>query len=343
MSSAASQKLPGEASPTPPIFSYAQAAKGRSPSVPSLLSSGKTSSETMNITARSASVSSSKDVTAVPVNGSVVDTSSEVHEEVEAKDSDRPSDLGVTPRNATSLAQPPSLAQPQPATSTPSSPSFGTASTSTLPKEDELSSTANGSSDSNWDKNSQTSQNGSKPSDKVEENKVQNSASAWNDESSQSTLLMDAPPPAVNIWQHRKEIHEAKAKTKQVTGFQAPKLTTQFGASGNANNILKNSDGGVDPKKQDNKKKSKSGPASAEEKPSLGSNKEGNRIGEAKTRGLEEGRLLTVCLDGLMFMTDSFRKNRLSRFPNARHRKACICHDCSATASWGCNILAYAR
>lgn len=342
MSSTASQKLPGEASPTLPTFSYAQAAKGRSPSVPSLLSSGKTSSETMNIAASSTSVPSATDAVAVPVNGSAVETSSEVREDGELKDGDHSNDLEVTPKNATSLLQSSSLAHSQPAASTPSSPSFETASTSTLPKEDELSSTANGSLDSNWDKNSQGSQNGSKPGEKVEENKAQNSTSVWNDEGPPFALLKEAPPPAVNIWQHRKEIHEARAKSKQVTGPQAPKLTTQFGASGNMNNTLKNSDSGVDLKKQENRKKVKSGSAYVEEKSSPGNNKEGSRLGEARMKGLEEGGFLIICLDRLMLTTDSLRKSYLSRFANARYRKACVRRDCSSTASRGCNILAYA-
>lgn len=308
MSSTTSQKLPSEASPTLPTFSYAQAAKGRSPSVPSLLSSGQISSETMNATASSTSLPNTKDAAAVPVNGSAVEPSSEVHEKGDVKDGDHPNDLEGTPKNTTSLLQSSTLPQPQPATSTPSSPSFETASTSTLPKEDELSSTANGSLDSNWDKNSQSSQNGSKPSEKVEENKAQNSAAVWNDEGPTSALLKEAPPPAVNIWQHRKEIHEARAKSKQVTGPQAPKLTTQFGASGSMNNPLKNPESGADLKKHENRKKVKSGSAYVEEKSSLGSNKEGNRPSEARTKGLEEGELLIVHLDRPLLTTDTQKK-----------------------------------
>lgn len=288
MSATASQKLPGEASPTLPTFSYAQAAKGRSPSVPSLSSPGQITSETTSTAPTSASLPSAKDAAAVSVNGSAVEPSREVHEK-DLKDAVHPSDSEVTPKNATSL-QSSTLPNSQPAASTPSSPSFETASTSTLPKEDELSSTANGSLDSNWDKNSQTSQNGSKPSEKVEENKPQNSAAVWNEEGSTSAMLKEAPPPAVNIWQHRKEVQEARAKSKQATAPQAPKLTTQFSASGTTNNSLKNSDGGGDLKKHENRKKVKSGSGYVEEKPSLGNNKEGSRQNEAKMRGPEEGR-----------------------------------------------------
>ena len=308
MSSTASQKLPGEASPIIPSFSYAQAAKGRSPSVPSLLSSGQISSETVNVAASSISLPSAKDAAAIPMNDSAVEQSSEVHEKGDLKDGDHLNDLEVTPKNATSLLQSSTLSQPQPAGSTPSSPSFETASTSTLPKEDELSSTANGSLDSNWDKNSQSSQNGSKPSEKVEENKAQNSAAVWNDEGPTSALLKEAPPPAVNIWQHRKEIHEARAKSKQVTAPQAPKLTTQFGASGSTNNLSKNPDSGIDSKKHENRKKVKSGSAYIEERSSHGSNKEGSRPNEARMKGPEDGGLLTLCLDRPMLTTETPRK-----------------------------------
>lgn len=309
MSGTATQKLPGESSPTGPTFSYAQAAKGRSPSVPSVLSSGITSSENMSGSARSTSVPSAKDATVIPMNGSVVETPNDAHEEVDAKVSDskdsNSSDLELTPKNVTSVLPSSSPAQPQPAASTPSSPSFGTASTSTLPKEDELSSTANGSSDSNWDKISQSSQNGSKPSEKTEDDKLPNPASTWNDESPQSALLKEAPPPAVNFWQHRKEIQEAKAKTKQATGIQAPKLTTQFGANGNISNGLQNSDSGLDSKKQESKKKTKSSTTYVEEKSSPGNNKEGHRVGEGRPRGLEEGMLLKRSFELVMLTTSS--------------------------------------
>lgn len=337
MSSATSQKLPGEASPTVPTFSYAQAAKGRSPSVPSLLSSGKNPSETMNNAVRSTSVPSSKDAPVIPVNSPVLEPSSDFHEEDHPKDDNHKdsnsSDLEVTPKNTASLVQSNSLAQPQPAASTPSSPSFGTASTSTLPKEDELSSTANGSSDSNWDKNSQGSLNGSKPGEKVEDNKAHNSALCWNDESAPSALLKEAPPPAVNFWQHRKEINEAKAKTRHPTGPQAPKLTTEFGGSGNTSNLPKVSDSGVDLKKQENKKKAKSSSPYVEEKSTPGNNKEGNKTGEGRMKSIEGMLKYTLCLDSLMLTTRSIGQGFLSRLKNARHREDDVCGDCSAT-SW---------
>jgi hypothetical protein len=346
MSATATQKLPGESSPTGPTFSYAQAAKGRSPSVPSVLSSSRTSSENMNVSARSTSAPGAKEATAIPVKNSVTETPSDAYDEVDAKVDSKDSntsDLELTPKNATSVLPSSALAQLQPTASAPSSPSFGTASTSTLPKEDELSSTANGSSDSNWDKNSQSSQNGSKPSEKTEDNKLPNPASTWNDESPQSALLKEAPPPAVNFWQHRKEIQEAKAKTKQGTGIQAPKLTTHFGANGSINNGLQNPESGLDSKKQESKKKTKSSSTYVEEKSSPGNNKEGYRAGEGRPRGLEEGVFWNRSSELVMLTTDSVGEDRLSRLPNARCRKACVCPKCPATTSWGRNILAYPR
>lgn len=305
MSATASQKLPGEASPTLPTFSYAQAAKGRSPSVPSLLSSGQATSETTGVAPSSTSLPNAKDAAALSINGLAVEQAREVQEKGDLKDGGHPNELEVTPKNATSLLQSSTLPHAQPAASTPSSPSFETASTSTLPKEDELSSTGNGSLDSNWDKNSQSSQNGSKPNEKLEEGKAPNPAGVWNDEGSASAMLKEAPPPAVNVWQHRKEIHEARAKSKQATAPQAPKLTTQFGSSGTTNNLLKNPDSSADLKKHENRKKVKSGSANVEEKTSLGSNKESSRPNEARTKGLEEGGLLLLCPDRPMLMRKS--------------------------------------
>ena len=318
MSTTGSQKLPGEASPTLPTFSYAQAAKGRSPSVPSLSSPGQITSETTGIAPSSVSLPNAKDVAAISVNGSAIEPSGEVHEKDDLNDAVQPNDLEVTPKNATSLLQSSTLPNSQPAASTPSSPSFETASTSTLPKEDELSSTANGSLDSNWDKNSQTSQNGSKPSERVEENKPQNSAAVWNDEGSTSAMLKEAPLPAVNIWQHRKEIQEARAKSKQVTAPHAPKLTTQFGASGTTNSSLKNPDSGGDLKKHENRKKVKSGSAYVEEKSSLGNVKEGSKPNEARTKGPEEGMFWISCQERPMLTRTTVEKAtyRASRTPD---------------------------
>ncbi|KAE8138403.1 hypothetical protein BDV38DRAFT_70968 [Aspergillus pseudotamarii] len=89
-----------------------------------------------------------------------------------------------------------------------SSPSVGTSSTSTLPKDDEGSNTPNGTSESTWDKQSQASAN-DKQSNGTENAKEK---SAEKEKSEPPKELKAAPLPAVNIWQQRKEAQEAKAK-----------------------------------------------------------------------------------------------------------------------------------
>ena len=154
------------------IFSYAQAAKGRSPSVPN--------------TALIAEKPAAKR-TASEGQATLVDDFKE------QKSSDATSPV-MNDENKIS---------------TPSSPEYGTASASTLPKEDDISTTQNGSSEFTWEKISQSSQSGTKEGDfgKRDADTV-----SWADESSASVSLRDAPPPAVNFWEQRKEQLQAKAK-----------------------------------------------------------------------------------------------------------------------------------
>lgn len=90
-----------------------------------------------------------------------------------------------------------------------SSPNYGTASTSTLAKDDEIPAMTNGVSDSQWDKQSQTSTLAEKSSNGKDNKKEDSAKSA--DKNAQKELKV-APPPAVNVWQQRKEAQEAKAK-----------------------------------------------------------------------------------------------------------------------------------
>ena len=96
-------------------------------------------------------------------------------------------------------------------TSPPSSPDYGSASTSTLPKEEDGCATQNGSSESTWEKQSQSSQNGAKEGEKAESGKRDSETTSWADDTPTPTALRDAPPPAVNFWEQRKEL-QAKAK-----------------------------------------------------------------------------------------------------------------------------------
>ena len=174
-----------------PVFSYAQAAKGRSPSV----SHVATKSETLDVRVKS-----------------MPQPSKDWAEESEFQSTENDSEqknLKIADAN-TPLPQPSPAVVQNTIPTTPSSPDLSTVSTSTLPKEDDLFMTTNGSSDSTWDKQSQTSQNAEKIMNKHEAEKEDAKSSVW-DQPSSTTYLKEASPPTVNVWQQRALEKQAKA------------------------------------------------------------------------------------------------------------------------------------
>ena len=308
--SAATQKPLNEASPVGASFSYAQAAKGRSPAaVPPTITSRKAPSEPADINGQKPVVSDTKTATADPTKVQAEDQTSINREEGDAKAS---AESVSTPSSSTELSADTAVAQPQPhsevqpqaTTSTPSSPSFGTASMSTLPKEDEALSAANGSSDSTWDKQSQGSQNGVKSVEKGEPEKEQSTVPTWDDEPSASASFKEAPPPAVNIWQHRKEMLNAKAKTMQSANLNALKPASLSTGTASTNSFPKSlsSENPLDPRKQDSKKKAKNISGHVEEKTVSGGSKEGSKPIEARSRAGEEGEHVVLCVSKLRIL-----------------------------------------
>ena len=191
--SGATQHVDGSMAPPGPIFSYAQAAKGRSSSV----SHVTTKSEILDVRVKSMP-QHSKDWAEESEN-----PSTENENENEQKNLIH---TGVTP----ALPQTsPEVKQHTAIPTIPSSPDLSTVSTSTLPKEDDLFVTTNGSSDSTWDKQSQTSQNAEKNISKDETDKEDAKSPSW-DQSSSITHLKEASPPTVNIWQQRALEKQAK-------------------------------------------------------------------------------------------------------------------------------------
>jgi la-related protein 1 len=88
------------------------------------------------------------------------------------------------------------------------------ASVAMLPREDEYSSTPNGSSES-WDKQSEASAMAEKSVHVTESGKDKSADDDWVNVPAPKAEkeLKAAPIPAVNIWQQRREAQEAKAKT----------------------------------------------------------------------------------------------------------------------------------
>lgn len=189
--------------PEMPTFSYAQAAKGFSASLTP--PPPKPSSDQQRTDATTAQQSS-----LVPVNGSHSSTSApaELHPRGEAA----PVDVAIDSGSKAS-----SLPTAKPVLSGTSSPSVGSTSASTIPKEDDASVTHNGTSESTWDKQSQVSVAIEQPSIRDD---VKNESSSDDPPtvanvttpSKESKELKAAPIPTVNVWQVRREAHEAKAK-----------------------------------------------------------------------------------------------------------------------------------
>lgn len=169
-------------------FSYAQAAKGVAPAQPS-------------------------EKTAEPNQASKPEEQAEITtpeaENTETVKTEESQEAEKAPVNTDKDVESTAVESSKADVSGTSSPSVGTSSTSTLPKDDESSNTPNGTSESTWDKQSQAS--GTDKQSNGTENAKEKSAEK--EKSEPPKELKAAPLPAVNIWQQRKEAQEAKAKT----------------------------------------------------------------------------------------------------------------------------------
>lgn len=101
-----------------------------------------------------------------------------------------------------------------------SSPSIASTSTNTLPKEDDMSLTPNGSSESTWDKQSVASAGKSVQAESAKEKAEEPK------EKPPARELKEAPLPVVNVWQKRKEESEAKAKATVASKPATPSADT---------------------------------------------------------------------------------------------------------------------
>ena len=281
---ATAQKSSGDLGQTTPALTYALAAKGRSPSVPSLLPNDKGLPDTTENGPKRSSSSGSRDTTANPTNAPSKRRASETRtpqeERVtvgEEQQQVQKSEVQDVSKSVNAAEKPASAAQPQSMASTPSSPGYGTTSISTLPKEDDAFSTGNGSSDSTWDRQSQTSQNGSKGAEKADAEKEQATKISWDEEAPAPVSLKEAPPPPINIWQQR----IAAQKPKQSTPSQPPKPAIPNVSSGNANGPAKGTETITEQKKQESKKKGKTGAGPLDERPSLGAARNGSKSADA--------------------------------------------------------------
>lgn len=200
---------PAEAIPAAPTFSYAQAAKGRTAS--STTSAIQSSQATSGVSTPAKESVSATHTPSASVNGAAGSDAGDRstngnHDVVNKAD---PLGVGISMETKPkTFADSPSL---------PNSPSFGTASTSTLPKEEDLTLAATGS-ESNWrkpqpsgtEKSAETTEG--RRGKKGKKQKNAEKEPEQEKEEVKPEVLVAAPPPAVNIWQQRKEAQAAKAK-----------------------------------------------------------------------------------------------------------------------------------
>ncbi|KAL8681162.1 MAG: hypothetical protein Q9186_002694 [Xanthomendoza sp. 1 TL-2023] len=290
--SAATQKALGELHQAAPTFSYAQAAKGRSPSGPSSVSMEKTPKGDGVVESPKSAGTENFDLTPTMEKAPAKRAASEGgHSKSQSIGRKCISELqppvqGTPESTTTPAATAPAtqaLGKSQGAGSTPSSPEFGVTSASTLQKDEDLFSNANASSDSTWEQISQGSQNGSRSNDKVDHDKEPTMNESW-DESPEvpaPAALKEAPPPPVNIWKQRAEAKAAKQPTKP-SGTNAPGRL-QTAAEGNG--PLKPFDIGAESRKHDSKKQVKRVQPGVDEKPATTGAKEGVKPADGKVRG----------------------------------------------------------
>ena len=281
---ATTQKSSGDPGQTPPALTYALAAKGRSPSVPSPLSNGKNLSDSTEDGLKRSSSSGSRDTIANPVKAPSMRTASETQrlqsEDVKAGKEEQqaqPNDIKDIVKSDEAAGKTSSTTQPQTMASTPSSPEYGVNSTPSLPKEDDAFSAMNGSSESTWDKQSQSSQNGSKGGEKADAEKGQSSKISWDEDAPAPVSLKEAPPPPVNIWEQR----AAAQKPKPLTPVQPPKPAIPNLGPGNANGSAKATEATAELKKQDGKKKGKSGAGTPDERLAQSAARNGSKSADA--------------------------------------------------------------
>ncbi|PGH27377.1 hypothetical protein AJ80_00855 [Polytolypa hystricis UAMH7299] len=245
--------------PEAPVFSYAQAAKGLAAATSPQTNGEKQTNPTaaspdqskLRTTMRS-SVTEGSDQLSI----ASTDRDSSVSPEATTNGGDRPEtfveDSSNTPATQSKITE-----------SGASSPSIATASTQTLPKEDDLSLTPNGSSDSTWDKQSEVSgseEKSTQTSDDTKDKPATNGAKAPAKE------LKAAPIPTVNIWQQRKEAQEAKTKANALKATTLPsKSASKSSASPQSEGVKtgnkKKGTGSSDPTAEGQQGKDKKKPA----------------------------------------------------------------------------------
>ncbi len=219
MTSAAARTL-SDSGPANTTFSYAQAAKGRATS---------STVPTMQSRAASTIVSTAQSIKALSGTSTPEDSNPQTENLLgssagtgiaDADQSGSANDEASSKANSYVPESEKQLTPVMPAKSSPSVTSVGTASTSTLPKEEDSPATLK-LSDTTWDRPSHFETGTEKASEvtdrkrskKGKKEKTPEKDAEAEKEEPKPEILVAAPQPAVNIWQQRKEAQAAKAKT----------------------------------------------------------------------------------------------------------------------------------
>ncbi|KAH8808402.1 hypothetical protein F5884DRAFT_369579 [Xylogone sp. PMI_703] len=201
-------RLPGEAPSNQAAFSYAQAAKGRATS--------NTNTTIQSSQTTSGANTPAKDATsaAVSVNGSTAEVAEHI--------ANGTHDLGKG-ENISAVRSDSSESRLTAANTAPTSPSVGSASASTIPKEDGLNLANSTGGESGWDKSVPASGGMDKHSEAGDGKKGRKGKKSKNAEKESEKEKVEEPkvyvpaaPPAVNFWQQRQEAQAAKAKASPV-------------------------------------------------------------------------------------------------------------------------------
>ena len=204
--SSTESRAPTQAAPPAPVFSYAQAAKGRATTTGT--SSSQISQATSGISTPAKETHSPMFTASISNSGTAA--GAEAVEKIANGTFDPvtkadPLGLGLESESKSSALIP----------STPASPSYGTASTFTLSKEDDLTIPGTAPVESVWDRNTNGAdklvETDGRRSKKTKKQKTSEKESEKDEEKKQEVLVA-APQPAVNIWQQRREAQALKVK-----------------------------------------------------------------------------------------------------------------------------------
>jgi la-related protein 1 len=300
MTSAAARPL-GDSGPANTTFSYAQAAKGHATSstvptvqsrasstIVSTVQSGKAISGTSTPPEESNPQIENFSGTAAGTGVADADRSGSANGEAGSK---------IVSNGPESEKQSTPLMPLMPPKSSPSMTSDGTASTSTLPKEDDAPVPLK-LPDSPWDRPSHVETATDKASEVIDrkkgkkgkKEKPSEKEAEVEKEEPKPEILVAAPPPAVNIWQQRKEAQAAKAKTSHQI-VESPQFSTED-SSMNSTDVISGSRS-VEPKKKakaglEDAERSAGAAQNAGAKEQLTSTKTQRKGSEANVRSKEE-------------------------------------------------------